>query len=101
LRRTSCTAATGTGSCAIARRTRTPRTSSWPIDPSTNAAKANIASASGFCCTSIGSSATTVITAHTIGTMKLRRTLDAVARRHAITGPMPESSTSTSASGTV
>ncbi len=39
--------------------------------------------------------------AHATGTRKLRRALASVARRQAITGPMPLSSTRISASGTV
>ncbi len=40
-----------------------------------------------------------VTTAAPTGNAKLRRRFAAVARRHAISGPMPDSSTSTSASG--
>ena len=47
------------------------------------------------------SSATSTTRAPAVGHRKLRRALASVARRHAMTGPMPDSSTSTSASGTV
>ena len=47
------------------------------------------------------SRATSTTSAATVGHRKLRRALARVARRQAMTGPMPESRTSTSASGTV
>ena len=45
--------------------------------------------------------ATAIAAAAATGSAKFRRTLASVARRQAISGPMPLSSTSTSASGTV
>ena len=85
----------------MARRARTPRTSSWPTEPATKAANANMHSASGFWATWTGSRATAHSAAHALGKRKLRRVLAAVARRQAITGPIPLSRTSIRASGTV
>jgi hypothetical protein len=45
--------------------------------------------------------ATSTTRAPVTGQRKLRRALASVARRHAMTGPMPDSRTSISASGTV
>ena len=47
------------------------------------------------------SATTAAAAAATSGTTKLRRRFAAFARRQAISGPIPDSSTSTSASGTV
>ena len=69
--------------------------------PSTNAAAQNIAIANGLCETPAPSSATSATSARSAGATKLRLALASVARRQAITGPMPLSSTRTSASGTV
>ena len=69
--------------------------------PNTNAPQQNIAIANGFSCTPAASSTSSVRSASAAGARKWRRALARVARRQAITGPMPLSSTSTSASGTV
>jgi hypothetical protein len=86
---------------AIARRARTPRKNSCPTLPSTNAAQQNIAIANGFCETPAANNRTSVSRAQRIGARKFLRALAKVARRQAITGPMPLSSTRIKASGTV
>jgi hypothetical protein len=86
---------------AIARRADTPRASSWPTTATTKAANANIVTAATFSVAPKAMRSTSVSKAAATGHRKLRRALASVARRHAITGPMPDSSTSTSASGTV
>jgi hypothetical protein len=67
----------------------------------TNAPQQNIAIANGFSRTPAASSTSRVSSADRAGIRKWRRALAKVARRQAITGPIPLSSTSTSASGTV
>ena len=68
---------------------------------STKAAKTNIRTAVALSVTPAARSATSSASATAVGTRNVRRALAAVARRQAIAGPMPDSSTSTSASGTV
>ena len=60
-----------------------------------------MASASGLLPRPSAPSTASAATPASAGLSRLRRRFAAVARRQAITGPMPESSTSTSASGTV
>ena len=99
MRRTSETSATGAESPDIARRAPTPRHSSCPTAATTNAAKLNISSAGIEPVTPSAISSTATPAPTPTGSAKLRFRFAAVARRHAISGPIPESSTSTSASG--
>jgi hypothetical protein len=99
LRRTSASAASGTDSRDIARRARIPRHSSCPTVPNTKAAKENMSSAGIELVTPAASSPHSTTSAAVVGTAKVRRRFAGVARRQAIRGPMPDSSTSTSASG--
>ena len=69
--------------------------------PNTNAAQQNIAIANGFSAMPDQIRTTNVASATSTGTTKLRRALASVARRQAIAGPIPLSSTRISASGTV
>ena len=85
----------------MARRALAPRKNSCATLAKTKAAQQNIAMAAGLTTTPATSSDSSASSAAEVGIRKFRRALASVARRQAITGPMPLSSTSTSASGTV
>jgi hypothetical protein len=99
LRRTSDTSATGNASPLIARRARTPRQYSCPTAAKTNAANENMISDVALLVTPATSSTASVPSAAPAGTANTLRRLAGVARRQAMTGPTPDSSTRTSASG--
>jgi hypothetical protein len=102
LRRTSENTARATESSDIARRARTPRQNSCPTTATTKAARQNIASAACRSATPPATSSTTSTAAAAAdGKISARLRFAAVARRQAITGPSPDSSTRTSASGTM
>ena len=84
------------------RRARQPRAYSWTTTARTKAATQYIASASGRRAASPSASSTTSVTIVTAsGPRSTRRRFATVARRHGTTGPSPDSSARTSASGTV
>src|SRR3954449_4375435 len=95
------TTATAGPSFAIARRAEAPRANSCATTATTNAANANMRIDGQLCVTAAATRTTQTATAAAIGQMKLRRTVLSVVRRHAATGPIPESRTSISASGTM
>src|SRR5687767_669007 len=67
----------------------------------TNAAKVNMSSDVVLSVTPSATSTTTVASATAVGARNARRAFAGVARRQAMTGPMPDNSTSTNANGTV